>query len=269
MNKQTKWAYALAIATLALSAQAASNSAARLREFARMQDWHGMWELDGSPVTLQPQPSPADGRRAGVPTAVGGVRLRNYPPYNAEWEAKYQKTLGTDLMTVAAHNTNTRYCAAGMPRVLASPFMFEAIVTPEKVWFIHAQREIRHVYTDGRKHPEEDYQVATLWGDSIGHWEGDALLIDTISILPELYLDPSGGTLSGQARVMERWRMTGPDALQNEITIVDPVAFRPGAQWKFTREYKRVKDFDRMIDDVCGENDRNPIVNGVIQTIVK
>jgi hypothetical protein len=75
--------------------------------------------------------------------------------------------------------------------------------------------------------------------------------------------------LSQKAHVMERWTMTGKDALQNEITIDDPIAFKTGAQWKFTRKYKRVKDFDRMIDDVCAENERNPIVDGVIQTIVK
>jgi hypothetical protein len=238
--------------------QAAPNSASRLKAFATMQDWHGMWEIDGNPSTLQPPGAPG-----------GTARQRDYAPYNNEWEAKYQKTLNTDLMVVAAGNTNTRYCAAGMPRILAAPFMFEVVVTPEQTWFIHAQREIRHVYTDGRKHPEEDLQIATLWGDSIGHWEGGTLVVDTISIIPGLYLDPSGSTLSDQARVIERWSQTGPDALQNEITIEDALAFRPGAQWKFTRKYKRVKDFDRMIDDVCGENDRNPVVDGVIQTKVK
>lgn len=258
---------AMRMAAVALTAMlpafglAAPNSAARLKAFAGMQDWHGMWEIDGNPSTLQPQP--------GGDAPAGTARQRDYAPYNNEWEAKYQKTLSTDLMVVAAGNTNTRYCAAGMPRILAAPFMFEVVVTPEQTWFIHAQREIRHVYTDGRKHPDEELQLATLWGDSIGHWEGGTLVVDTISIIPGLYLDPSGSTLSDQAHVVERWVQTGPDALQNEITIEDSVAFKPGTQWKFTRKYKRVKDFDRMIDDVCGENDRNPVVNGVIETKVK
>jgi hypothetical protein len=250
-----------------------------------MQDWSGMWELDGSPGTLEPQAMPAGGPpgaatapppnradpTAGVtpPGPAGMPAMRNHPPYNAEWEAKYKAIFEGDPEIRAGKNTNHKYCAAGMPRILASPFMFEVTITPEKTWIYYTQREMRHVYTDGRPHTAEDDVWPTLWGDSIGHWEGAALLIDTTDIIPELFLDPSGATLSGQARVMERWTMIGKDSLQNEISIIDPVAFTKGAVWKFTRKYKRVTDYNRMIDDVCGENERQYLgEDGKLKTIL-
>ncbi|MFT3907706.1 MAG: hypothetical protein QM718_15520 [Steroidobacteraceae bacterium] len=274
----------LAMGALAsVAAQAATNSKARMKAFSAMQDWHGMWELDGAPGTLQPQPASAGGPGAAAPVnladptggnpspgaSAGAARpvQRDYMPYNAEWEAHYQTLLKGDYSKIAGQNTNTRYCAAGMPRVLASPFMFEVIVTPEKTWMIFTQREIRHIYTDGRAHPSEDAVIRTLWGDSVGHWEGGTLVVDTTDVIPGLWLDPSAATLSDAMEIKERWSMVDQDHLQNQITIVDPKALT--APWSFTRKYKRVKDFDRMIDDICGENDRNPIVDGKMQTLVK
>ncbi|HTP39442.1 MAG TPA: hypothetical protein VMI92_07675 [Steroidobacteraceae bacterium] len=250
------------LATLLLCsapALAAKNSSARLHAFAAMQDWHGIWELDGSPGTLEPAAPPAGG--AGRPV------MRDNAPYNAEWEAKYEKILAGDYSKIAGQNTNTRYCAAGMPRVLASPFMFEIIVTPEKTWMIYTQREIRHIYTDGRQHVPEDQVIRTLWGDSIGHWENGTLVVDTTNVIPGLWLDPSAATLSDQMRIGERISMPDQDHLQDIITIEDPVALTK--PWTFTRRYKRVKDFDRMIDDICGENDRNPIIDGKMTTTLE
>ena len=47
---------------------------------------------------------------------------------------------------------------------------------------IVAGREIRHIYTDGRPHPSADEIWPTPWGDSIGHWEGETLVVDTIAV---------------------------------------------------------------------------------------
>jgi hypothetical protein len=261
----------VALLASASTVHAGVNSTARLRALAKMQDWSGMWEVDGSPGTLEPQPVGSGGPPgASAPPGFGAApAMRDHPPYNAEWEAKYRALFEGDPEIRAGKNTNHKYCAAGMPRILASPFMFEVTITPQKTWFYYTQREMRHIYTDGRPHTPEEDVWPTLWGDSIGHWEGAALLIDTTDIIPELFLDPSGATLSGAAHVKERWTMPSKDSLQNEISIDDAVAFRKGTVWKFTRNYKRVTNFNRMIDDICGENERQFLGDdGKLKTIL-
>ena len=71
-------------------------------------------------------------------------------------------------------------CSFGYPALMIeSPLMFEILPTPKETALIFSSREIRHVYTDGREHPGKEDLWPTPWGDSIGHWEGDTLVIDT------------------------------------------------------------------------------------------
>jgi hypothetical protein len=93
----------------------------------------------------------------------------------------------------------------------------------------------------------------------------DALVIETIArsagpLHPFAYI----ATLSEQARFVERIRRTGPDSMENQLTIDDPVAFVE--PWKLTLRYRRVTDLDRLIitTNFCTENDRNPVVNGEV-----
>ena len=66
--------------------------------------------------------------------------------------------------------------------LIFSPLMFEILTTPEETAMIFSSREIRHVYTDGRPHTPNEDLWPTPWGDSIGHWEGQTLVIDTIEV---------------------------------------------------------------------------------------
>jgi hypothetical protein len=246
---------------------AQTNSPARLKALSHLPDWSGIWQADNSFRTFdagsQAAP-PAPGAAHDNVADVFGGAPRDHAPYNSVWAAKYQKMLAGDNKT--RPDSNTRYCAAGFPRLMASPFQFEITVQPQETMLIFTQREVRHIYTDGRAHPPADDLWPMLWGDSIGHWEGLTLVIDTVSLKDDVWLDPSGATLSEQAHIRERLHQIGPERLQDDITIEDPVALT--APWKVTRTYKKIHDFDRMIDEVCNENDRNPIVNGKVQSIL-
>lgn len=247
------------------------NSDARMKAFAKLPDWSGIWQLEGSFRTFEPLPesSGAAGANAGksAPSIAGaqpGSLLRDHPPYTPEWEAKYEvafKNLDDNA------DTNTRYCAAGFPRLMAAPFLFEIFVEPQETVMTFEQREVRHIYTDGRSHPAEEDLWPMLWGDSIGHWEGEMLVVDTVSMKPDVWLDPTAIQLSEKAHVVERIRQTGLNELEDQLTIEDPIAFT--GPWKVTRKYKKVTITNRLIDQVCQENERNPVVNGKNSTIVK
>lgn len=243
----------LAIAMLLVMSvplHAEPNSAARVAAFAKLPDWSGLWEQVQVPASGLLNPMLPD-----------SIELQ-HPPYNAVWQAKMTAIL-------AVEHPSQKSCTWGFPGLsLFSPLMFQAMVLPEETTLEYDQRETRHIYTDGRKHPGADALFPTAWGDSVGHWEGQTLVVDTIGIsAPFLVFSftPRGLErvplpLSDQVHFIERIRMLDHDTLENQITIDDPEAFTH--PWVLTRHYHRVNNLDRLIDEDCDGNDRNPSVNG-------
>jgi len=65
--------------------------------------------------------------------------------------------------------------------------LFQFLLTPEETVMTWGGREIRHIYTDGRGHPSADDVWPTPWGDSVGYWEGQALVVDTAAVQPSRF----------------------------------------------------------------------------------
>jgi hypothetical protein len=222
----------------------------REQTFARLPDWTGIWIADDGIMTRLGLRNDVEGDTG--PTFKDLI-LRKHPPYNAEWEAKYQAAVK------AAGPTARKECAFYFPGVMESPWPFEMLVTPEETAIIFAGREVRHIYTDHRRHPAADDIWATPWGDSIGRWEGKTLVVETIFV-------ESKGTgammLSPSARFVERIRRLSRDKVDDQLTVEDPVSLTE--PWIVTLSYKRVTSIDRVVHGDCTENDRNPVVNGEI-----
>jgi hypothetical protein len=243
------------LACVTVMAHAAQSPAQRVQAFAKLPDWSGIWEVDDG-TSFQKTGAPATDE--DLRKSFAAMR----PPFNAEWESKYQKA----RESIAAD----RPCTTSLPLsvLMAGPGALELIVTPEETAIVHTQRAVRHIYTDGRTHPPLEDLWPTAMGDSIGHWEGSTLVVHTIATTPEIVVPEvlsSGGfkavwiALSSQVRFVERLTRTGTEQLEDKITMVDATALaRP---WQQTLRFKRVIDFDRMIEDDC-ENERNPVVNG-------
>lgn len=254
---RAKHALLAAIAIFAwLVNQEASAQDARARAFAALPDWRGLWiwkhwktdGASGEPIT-----------GGGIGPIVAAAQLAGDPPYNDSWEARYRAS--TTPAARAAYAARIKACTDGFPVQMESPQMFQAVVVPEETILLFESLERRIVYTDGRGHPAKRDLWPTRWGDSVGHWEGDTLVVDTVARTA----GPIGwlagmSLLSDQAHFVERLRLTKPDELEDQMTIEDPVAFvRP---WKVAIQYRRITDIDRLIPYDCEENDRNPVVDG-------
>jgi hypothetical protein len=105
------------------------------------------------------------------------------------------------------------------------------------------------IYLDGRGHPKEP---DPLWyGDSVGHWEGDTLIVDRVNFTDEVWLDQPGHPHTDKLHVIERYRRPDLGHLEAEITVEDPgVLARP---WTF----KRVSDLapkEQLREFICDEN---------------
>lgn len=110
-------------------------------------------------------------------------------------------------------------------------------------------RDVRQVYTDGRDHPKN---LQTSWmGHSIGHWEGDALVVDTVGIKDGNWIDRMGHTHSDQLHVVERFRRADAGTLNLDMTLDDPKAFTKA--WTAQRTFRLRPPSDRVVERFCEE----------------
>ena len=119
-----------------------------------------------------------------------------------------------------------------------------------------SQRTFRLIYTDGRGHPEDAYDYPEWMGSSIGHWEGDTLVVETVSINDRTWLDTSGHEHSDKLKMMERFRLADPNTLEHTVTYDDPVFFvKPFT----TKRLFRRQIGDHIMDHSCLENEKDII----------
>ena len=113
--------------------------------------------------------------------------------------------------------------------------------------------DIRRIYTDGRDHVPEIDRYPLYNGDSVGFWDGAALVVDTVGILPEVYVAISEGAgvrNEGDMHIVERIHLVAADTLHIELEIIAPQVL--SEPWKTTRIYERLRgaQFD-LIEGVC------------------
>ncbi|HEY2844495.1 MAG TPA: hypothetical protein VGJ09_12630 [Bryobacteraceae bacterium] len=139
----------------------------------------------------------------------------------------------------------------GVPRL--SPYPYKILQTPGEVAIlfegnIHSFREI---FTDGRGHPGADDMLPTWMGDSIGKWEGDTLVVDTVGFNDKTWLNGGGMPHSDQLRVIERYRRPDLGHLEIEITMEDPKAFTKPDTFKRVHTLTQTWEIHEYI---CNEN---------------
>jgi hypothetical protein len=233
---------------LAILLLMASTSAAA--QPAPAPDWTGVWIDTALEVDV-----------SGIP--VGGPERGGENPYRllgleAPWNADGKIRFDTMLKKIQAGQGKSN--GWGFPMMMDSPAPFEIVFAPDRALIYNIYRELRVVYTDGRPHPPADDLWPTTWGDSIGHWEGDTLVIDTISVRNPSESVDFAPPLSEEAHYVERLRLTAPGTIQSDITIEDPVTLT--GPWTVKRTYKRLDVPDRVVLDSIS-NDRTGSEDGV------
>ncbi len=237
---------------LADSVPAAAPPGARLAAWKDLPDWSGVWV--GANAPGWDSASMPKGGIAGLP----GVR--EHPPLTPEWEKKYQANIAR--VAQDRYPDPVSFCGtpSGFPRLMSIPDGYEFVVRPEQTWVLTENGpNVMRIYTDGREHPGPDDIWATYTGDSVGYWQGQTLVFDTIGLNgdPHTILDRTGLTYSAKAKVLTRLYQVGKDMLEAKITIIDPEMLTE--PWTVTKHYKRLPAGSRIYDYVCTENNRNPI----------
>ncbi len=129
----------------------------------------------------------------------------------------------------------------------------EFLFTPGRVTILGESdgNRLRRIYTDGRRHPDDP--DPTFHGHSVGRWEGDTLVVDTVGILPETYIAVSeavGVPNNGDLHIIEHIHLEKPDVLRDDLEIIAPhVLTKP---WKTSRFLfrQRAQKYD-IVEGVC------------------
>lgn len=210
----------------------------------RLPYWPGYWvgaDQVGTPISGIGRPP--EGPRVPPVNDVLAIWGNNAP-----WSEEGRRRIAEAQRTMGGR----KGLGWGYPLMMTSPTPFQVLITPEEVLIVNAYNEVRHIYTDGRQHPPADDLWPTATGNSIGHWEGDTLVIDTIMVTNPNAFFQGAPPLSEEAHYVERIRLDG-DTLRAEMTIEDPVTL--SAPWKARLSWVRDEGFDRMIQ-VDWNNDR-------------
>src|SRR6476646_9604843 len=125
-----------------------------------------------------------------------------------------------------------------VPRVNPYPWKFAMSYTNKGLTHIYILHETgdsgahRVVYMDGRPHPKD--LLPTWWGHSIGRWEGDTLVIDTVGYNDKSWFDSRGTPHTEQLHTIERWTRTSWGRIENDFTLEDPGAWTRPVKRHFT-----------------------------------
>ncbi|MBI4888854.1 MAG: hypothetical protein HY824_17275 [Acidobacteria bacterium] len=151
-----------------------------------------------------------------------------------------------------------------VPRMNPFPWKFVMGYTARGLSFIYVLHELgdagahRVVYMDGRKHPDD--LLPTWWGHSIGRWDRDTLVVDTVGYNDIFWFDSRGTPHTEQLHTTERWTRVNYGTLVDDFTLDDPGAFSRPVQLKFTAQLIR-QDLDLM-EFICNENNQAGIAGG-------
>jgi hypothetical protein len=136
---------------------------------------------------------------------------------------------------------------AGLPLIMTRYWPMAMIQIPTAVYMVSGfMNSLRIVYLDGRSHTDPDIIVRTFNGESIGRWEGDTLVVDTVGFRGDHHwMDQGGASIPAgeQLHIVERIRLINDrKQLEIEYTMADPEYWE--GEWKSTKRFNRVNDED-------------------------
>lgn len=202
-------------------------------------DWRGYWERTADPDN---------------PATLIGTRmsLNDLPAYTPEYAQKWKKiyeVLGTSA--ALEYDYGAQCLPWGMPYNMTIPYSAEIEMRPGQVTIqMELSREVRRIYTDGRGHKSADAFDPSRNGHSIGRWEGDTLVVDTVGIVESTQLNGILSPHSDQLHITEWIREYKPGFLEIRYRLEDSKAFAKPYEYKLT--WRRIPDKQfEMAEYIC------------------
>ena len=179
--------------------------------------------------------------------------LADFKPEEAPLQPAAAAAFAKRAPTMGGGSPLTRCLPAGVPMGDLVPIPIKLVQTPGLLMMLYEHdNTFRQIFTDGRKHPV-DPQPSWL-GYSVGKWEGDTLVVDTLGFNDQSWLDAFGHAHSDALRVTERLRRRDFGHLDMQITVDDPKTFTKPFTIKFT---ELLAPDAELLESFCAENEKD------------
>lgn len=196
-------------------------------------DISGLWLITGA-FTFSPQ----------------GILPKLLGPYEALYKKRMQAfDAGTPIDDVTAN-----CLPAGLPHLDVVPYPFEIMQTPGRVTLLYEYDSVVRRIPLGSGQPKPGRDAPSFYGKSVGHWDGDTLVIETVNIRADTQDDFTGLPHSDALKITERIRRIDATTLESRITLTDPKAY--AEPFTVVRTYKLHAKWS-IAEYVCQENNRN------------
>jgi hypothetical protein len=214
---------------------------------------------NGQPNLTAPTPKTADGKPdlSGIWEPNGIKYLINIAadlkPADVPFTPEAQSLYKMRVETMGKDDPDARCLPSGMPRKDAITSPYKILQSPGLLVFLYESRTtFRQVFLDGRALPKD---VQPTWdGYSVGHWEGDTLVVETTGMNGLTWLDSNGHPLSDAMRLTEKFKRPDFGHMEIEITIDDPKNYtRP---WTVKENPHLLADTE-LIEYICNENEKD------------
>jgi len=236
-------------------------------------DLSGVWEISRDPNAPPPAPRGNAGGAAGRGTAAparggGGAgggspfgNIGNSWPGGAPYQPWAADLVKKRMADDSKDNPDAHCLPMGIAQLNAHLYPRKIIQTPKEVVLIYeaSGTTVREVYLDGRPLPKKD-DVEPWWnGYSVGHWDGDTLVIETTGLMDDGWLDVRGSPLTSAGKITERFRRRTYGLLELEETIDDPKAY---TQPFTAKVFYRFSPDTQLIEFVCMDKDAQHYIGG-------
>jgi hypothetical protein len=224
-------------ALVSLSPMAAGQSLPRLPN--GKPDFNGVWDHP------RVQDIRRDATECGALTAGCSQKGSGELSFTPEGEKRWK----------GQHIDYTAYCLPwGYTRAGQTEYPIEIMQTPDRMAMLFESNNIFHVIPiDGRDHPKN--LVPNWLGNSVGKWEGDTLVIDTIGFNGKTYIDTAEHPSSDALHVVERISFLDSQHISYEVTLEDPKLYTKPI--KNTRVFSRMKPGEELMEYWCMENNKS------------
>jgi hypothetical protein len=211
---------------------------------------------DGKPNLKAPAP-----RTSGRPDLSGLWRF-NADPYStnvtvdlkpAEFDPSVEPLYKQRMEDLAKDDPSTFRCLPGGPRQIFAPSSWVRIIqTPTVIGMLYEDLLYRQIFMDGRDLPKDPNP--SFMGYSVGRWEGDTLVVDSIGFKDATWLDFGGHPHSEALKITERLKRTDLGHLDVEVRLEDPKFYKRA--WTVPSKGELVTDTE-MLEYVCSENQKD------------